>query len=42
MTQAAEALGVSARMFCYYEAGVHLLPKTVRLAAIGFDTLYVA
>ena len=33
MTQAeaARALGVSARMWRYYEAGSHLLPKTVRL-----------
>jgi hypothetical protein len=39
MTQAvaARALGVSARMWRYYEAGSHLLPKTVRLAAIGLD-----
>lgn len=39
MTQAeaAAALGVSPRMWRYYEAGSHLLPKTVRLAAIGFD-----
>ena len=37
MTQAAaaRALGISARMWRYYEAGAHLLPKTVRLAAIG-------
>ena len=37
MTQqeAARALGVSPRMWRYYEAGTHLLPKTVRLAAIG-------
>jgi len=39
MTQAeaAHALGVSPRMWRYYEAGSHLLPKTVRLAGIGFD-----
>jgi predicted transcriptional regulator len=34
---AAAALGVSPRMWRYYEAGTHLLPKTVRLACIGFD-----
>jgi hypothetical protein len=39
MTQqeAARALGVSPRMWRYYEAGTHLLPKTVRLAALGYD-----
>jgi hypothetical protein len=39
MTQAeaAKALGVSPRMWRYYEAGSHLLPKTVRLACIGLD-----
>jgi|SRR6266567_2844426 len=39
MTQAeaAKALGVSSRMWRYYEAGSHLLPKTVRLAGIGLD-----
>ena len=39
MTQqeAARALGVSPRMWRYYEAGTHLLPKTVRLAAAGLD-----
>jgi helix-turn-helix protein len=39
MTQAeaARALGVSPRMWRYYEAGSHLLPKTVRLAGIGLD-----
>ena len=39
MTQgeAAAALGVSARMWRYYEACSHLLPKTVRLACIGLD-----
>jgi len=37
MTQAeaSRALGVSPRMWRYYEAGSHLLPKTVRLAGIG-------
>jgi DNA-binding XRE family transcriptional regulator len=39
MTQAeaAKALGVSPRMWRYYEAGSHLLPKTVRLACAGLD-----
>ena len=39
MTQqeAARALGVSPRMWRYYEAATHLLPKTVRLAALGLD-----
>jgi transcriptional regulator with XRE-family HTH domain len=36
-TEAAKALGVSPRMWRYYESGTHLLPKTVRLAAIGLD-----
>ncbi len=35
--EAASALGVSARLWCQYEAGSHLLPKTVRLAGIGLD-----
>jgi len=35
--EAAAALGVSPRMWRYYEGGTHLLPKTVRLAAIGLD-----
>lgn len=35
--QAAAALGVSPRMWRYYEAGSHLLPKTVQLACIGLD-----
>ena len=35
--EAADALGISARMWRYYEAGTHLLPKTVRLAAVGLD-----
>lgn len=41
MTQAeaAKALGVSPRMWRQYEAGSHLLPKTIRLAGIGFDAL---
>jgi DNA-binding transcriptional MerR regulator len=39
MTQneAANALGVSPRMWRYYEAGTHLLPKTIRLAAAGWE-----
>ena len=39
MTQreAAEALGVSPRMWRYYESATHLVPKTVHLACIGFD-----
>ena len=36
-TEAAKALGVSPRMWRYYEAATHLLPKTVRLAALGLD-----
>jgi hypothetical protein len=41
MTQgeAARALGVSPRMWRYYEAEAHLLPKTVRLAGVGLDAL---
>jgi hypothetical protein len=35
--EAAKALGVSARMWRDYEAGKRLLPKTVRLAGLGFD-----
>ena len=35
--EAAKALGGSPRMWRYYEAGTHLLPKTVRLAALGLD-----
>lgn len=34
---AANALGVSARMWRSLEAGQRLLPKTVRLARLGFD-----
>jgi hypothetical protein len=37
--EAAKALGVSPRMWRYYESGSHLLPKTVRLAGIGLDAL---
>ncbi len=36
-SEAARALGVNPRMWRCYEAGSHLLPKTVRLAAIGLD-----
>jgi len=35
--EAATALGISPRMLRYYEAGRHLLPKTVRLACAGLD-----
>lgn len=40
MTQAeaARALGLSLRSWRSYESGMHLLPKTIRLACIGFDT----
>ena len=38
-SEAARELGVSPRMWRYYESGTHLLPKTVRLAAIGLDAL---
>ena len=38
MTQTeAAALGVSPRIWRYYEAGEHPLPKTVRLAVAGLD-----
>ena len=39
MTQpeAAKSLGIRPRMWRHYEAASHLVPKTVRLAAIGFD-----
>jgi Protein of unknown function (DUF2442)/Helix-turn-helix domain len=40
--EAAKALGVSSRMWRYYEAGSHLLPKTVRLAAWGLDAQTLA
>ena len=36
-SEAAAAVGVSARMWRYYEAGDHMLPKTVRLACVGLD-----
>jgi DNA-binding XRE family transcriptional regulator len=36
---AGEALGLSRRMMQYYEAGTHPIPKTVKLAMIGYDTL---
>lgn len=35
--EAAKALGVNARLWREYEAGTRLLPKTVRLAGLGFD-----
>ena len=35
--EAASPVGVSPRMWRYYEAGEHLLPKTVRLACVGLD-----
>lgn len=37
-TEAAGALGLNLRAWRFYEAGTNLLPKTVRLACIGFDT----
>jgi DNA-binding XRE family transcriptional regulator len=35
--EVADALGISARMIKYYEAGQHAIPKTVKLAMRGFD-----
>ncbi|HEU0155795.1 MAG TPA: DUF2442 domain-containing protein [Stellaceae bacterium] len=35
--EAADALGIGIRMWRRYEAGLELLPKTVRLASIGLD-----
>ncbi len=37
LAAAAFAVGVSPRMWRYYEAGEHPLPKTVRLACAGHD-----
>jgi DNA-binding XRE family transcriptional regulator len=39
---AAEALGLSTRMVKYYEAGTHAVPKTIRLAIMGYDSLNAA
>lgn len=44
MTQegVAEALGLSPRMVKYYEAGQHAIPKTVKLAMAGYESLNAA
>lgn len=39
LTKAAEALGLSRRMVAYYASGERPVPKTVKLATIGFDVL---
>lgn len=36
---AGEALGLKRRMVQYYEAGGHPIPKTVKLAMVGYDFL---
>lgn len=37
--KAALALGISVRMVKYYEDGSYLIPKTVRLACLGYENL---
>lgn len=36
--RAADALGLSLRMVKYYESGTKPIPKTVRLACLGYET----
>lgn len=38
-TKAALALGISVRMVKYYEDGTYLIPKTVCLACLGYESL---
>lgn len=38
-TEAAHALGVPPRLWRAYEAGAQLLPKTVKLAALGYNAV---
>jgi transcriptional regulator with XRE-family HTH domain len=40
--EAADALGISARMIKYYEAGQHAIPKTIKLAMAGYDATRAA
>ena len=37
LTKAADALGLSRRMVAYYASGERPVPKTVRLATLGFE-----
>ncbi|WP_431856852.1 DUF2442 domain-containing protein [Azospirillum sp.] len=37
LSKAADALGLSRRMVAYYASGERPVPKTVRLATLGFD-----
>ena len=39
LDQAAEALGLSRRMVGYYESGKAMIPKSVGLACVGWETL---
>lgn len=39
LSKAAEALGISRRMVAYYASGERPIPKTIRLATVGFDAL---
>ncbi|HEY5106139.1 MAG TPA: helix-turn-helix transcriptional regulator [Caulobacteraceae bacterium] len=36
-SEAASAVGIGPRMWRYYEAGEHPVPKTIRLACFGLD-----
>jgi len=39
LTQAAAALGINRRTVSYYESGQHLIPRTIMLACLGYETL---
>ncbi|HBG04753.1 MAG: hypothetical protein A2075_19530 [Geobacteraceae bacterium GWC2_58_44] len=42
LSSAAEALGMTRRMIAHYRSGSRPIPKTVRLACIGWETLKAA